>query len=154
IYGFSPKAIWQGISLRDVVALSSRLGNHPDTSPDDFYEAYTAELLGNRGGMRAVNLELTSAGRTLETSHVYAPGLGWVVTHEDVTEESARADMAAERKHELEQQFALLDAAINNISHGLSMFDSEFRLVTSNAEFARMYGLPSQLLRPGTPFRD
>jgi diguanylate cyclase (GGDEF)-like protein len=154
IYGFSARAIRQGMSLMDVVALSCKLGNHPDTDPRDFYDAYTAELLGNKSGMRAVNLELTASGRTLETSHVYAPGLGWVVTHEDVTEEIARADMAAERKRELEQQFALLDAAINNISHGLSMFDSEFRLVTSNAEFARMYGLPPELLRPGTPFRD
>ncbi len=154
IYGFSPRAIKRGMPLMEVVELSCRLGNHPDTAASDFYEAYTAELLGNRGGMRAVNLELTAGGRTLETSHVYAPGLGWVVTHEDVTEEIARSDMMAERKRELEHQYGLLDAAINNISHGLSMFDDQFRLVASNAEFARMYGLPPELTRPGTAFRD
>ena len=154
IYGFPSKSIREGMSLYEVVALSSALGNHPDTDPKSFYQAYTAELLDNRGGMRAVNLETASGHRTLETAHVYAPGLGWVVTHEDVTEEIARSDMMAERKRELERQYSLLDAAINNISQGLSMFDADFRLVTCNSEFAAMYELPPELVRPGTPFED
>lgn len=104
IYGFPRKSIRRGMSLYEVVPLSSALGNHPDTDPKSFYEAYTAELMGNRSGLRAVNLELTAAHRTLETAHIYAPGLGWVVTHEDVTEEIARSDMMSERKRELERQ--------------------------------------------------
>ncbi|WP_196260256.1 putative bifunctional diguanylate cyclase/phosphodiesterase [Pelagibacterium limicola] len=154
IYGFPARAIRQGMSLFEVVELSCRLGNHPDTDPKGFFEAYAAELTGNRSGLRVVNLEETAGGRTLETSHVYAPGLGWVVTHEDVTDEIARADMMAESKRELARQYGLLDAAINNISHGLSMFDKDFRLMASNAEFARMYALPPELTRPGTAFRD
>ncbi|SDG21294.1 EAL domain-containing protein [Pelagibacterium luteolum] len=152
IYGFPKKAIRRGMSLYEVVALSSALGNHPDTDPKSFYDAYTAELLGNRSGLRAINLEMTAGHRTLETAHIYAPGLGWVVTHDDVTEEIARSDMMSERKRELERQYALLDAAINNISQGLSMFDREFRLVTCNTEFVRMYALPEALAEPGTPF--
>jgi len=154
IYGFPRKSIRRGMSLFEVVALSSALGNHPDTDPKSFYEAYTAELMSNRSGLRAVNLELTAVHRTLETAHIYAPGLGWVVTHEDVTDEIARSDMMSERKRELERQYALLDAAINNISQGLSMFDNDFRLVTCNAEFVSMYGLPPELARPGANFDD
>ena len=154
IYGFSAKSIRRGISLYEVVALSWALGNHEATDPKSFYEAYSAELLNNRGGMRAVNLEIVAGNRTLETAHIYAPGLGWVVTHEDVTEEIARSDMAAGRKRELERQYGLLDAAINNISQGLSMFDADFRLVTCNGEFISMYALPPELARTGTAFRD
>ncbi|GGA36836.1 putative bifunctional diguanylate cyclase/phosphodiesterase [Pelagibacterium lentulum] len=152
IYGFPGTAIRRGMSLYELVALSCKLGNHPDTSVEDFYEAYTAELLSNRSGARMVNLELTAAQRTLETAHIYAPGLGWVVTHEDVTDELARSDMMAERKHELERQYALLDAAINNMSQGLSMFDAKCRLVACNRVYAQMYGLPEELTRPETEF--
>eukprot|EP00873_Tetraselmis_striata_P031852 jgi/Tetstr1/452116/TSEL_039152.t1 len=154
IYGFPRKSIRRGMSLFEVVALSTALGNHPDTDPKSFYDAYTAELMGNRSGLRAVNLELTASHRTLETAHIFAPGLGWVVTHEDVTDEIARSDMMSERKRELERQYALLDAAINNISQGLSMFDNDFRLVTCNAEFVSMYRLPPELARPGASFDD
>lgn len=154
IYGFSANAMRRGMSLYEVVALSSALGNHQGTDPKSFYEAYSAELLSNRGGMRTVNLEIVAGNRTLETAHTYAPGLGWVVTHEDVTEEIARSDMASERKRELERQYGLLDAAINNISQGLSMFDANFRLMTCNAEFISLYELPPELARPGTAFGD
>ncbi|WP_404401070.1 EAL domain-containing protein [Pelagibacterium halotolerans] len=152
IYGFPRSKIRRGMSLYEVVELSCALGNHPGLDPREFYEAYTAELLSNRSGLRAISHEQAEGNRTLETAHVYAVGLGWVVTHEDVTDEIARSDMMAERKAELERQYALIDAAINNISHGVSMFDSKFKLVTCNKAFKEMYGLPDHLAAPGTSF--
>ena len=43
------------------------------------------------------------------------------------------------------------DAAINNMSHGLSMFDAEHRLLVCNRRYAEIYGIPNQLTRAGTP---
>ena len=150
IYGFSAKRIKKGMTLEAVVRLSAEMGNHPDQTPEQFLDSYKKELLNNRSGMRAKVRELVEGGRTIETAHVYSPGLGWVVTHEDVTEEIASTEIVQKRKRELERQNLRLNAVVNNISQGLCMYDAKGRLVVSNAPYARIYDLPEDLLKPGT----
>ncbi|MBI4922111.1 MAG: EAL domain-containing protein [Devosia nanyangense] len=150
IYGFPVERMRKNMTLEDVVKLSADLGNHPDQTPQQFLTAYKKELRNNRGGMRAKARELLAGGRTIETAHVYSPGLGWVVTHEDVTEEIASTEIVQKRKRELERQNIRLDAAVNNISQGLCMFDAKERLVICNAPYARIYSLPERLVKPGT----
>lgn len=154
IYGFPRKRVRKGMTLEAIVRLSAELGNHPDQSPEEFLESYKQELLGNRGGARAKVRELVSGDRWLETAHVYSPGLGWVITHEDVTEEIASTEIIQRRKRELERQNIRLDAAVNNISQGLCMYDPKGRLVICNQPYQRIYNLPEQLLKPGTHLDD
>ena len=154
IYGFPSNRIRKGMTLASVVKLSSDLGNHPGQSAREFLESYKRELLNNRSGARAKVRELVAGGRWIETAHVFSPGLGWVVTHEDVTEEIASSELAAQRKRELERQNLRLEAAVNNISQGLCMYDARGRLVICNEPYARIYGLPEHLLKPGTPLED
>jgi diguanylate cyclase (GGDEF)-like protein len=52
---------------------------------------------------------------------------------------------------ELETQNFRFAAALDNMSHGLTMFDGEQRLVVSNQRYRELYGLPPELTRPGTP---
>ena len=130
------------------------MGNHPDQTPEAFLKSYKAELLANRSGARAKARELMAGGRVIETAHVFSPGLGWVVTHEDITEEIASSEIVQQRKRELERQNIRLDAAVNNISQGLCMYDAKGRLVICNAPYARIYQLPERLLRPGTLLED
>jgi diguanylate cyclase (GGDEF)-like protein len=153
-YGFPSSKIKKGMTLEAVVRLSAQLGNHPDQSPDEFLVAYKQELLNNRGGARSKVRELVEGGRTLETAHVFSPGLGWVVTHEDVTEEIASSEIMQKRKRDLELQNLRLDAAVNNISQGLAMFDPKGRLVICNEPYRRIYELPDDLVKPGTPLED
>jgi diguanylate cyclase (GGDEF)-like protein/PAS domain S-box-containing protein len=47
-----------------------------------------------------------------------------------------------------------LDAALNNMSQGLTMYDSEGHLILSNAEFQKITGLSSEQLKPGTSLAD
>ena len=54
---------------------------------------------------------------------------------------------------ELTAQNARFDTAINNMSQGLCLFDSQRRLVVCNERYARIYGLPNELVKPGTPFQ-
>jgi diguanylate cyclase (GGDEF)-like protein len=154
IYGFAAERMHEGMALEDVVQLSAELGNHPGQTPAQFLAGYKKELRNNRGGMRAKSRELLTGGRTIETAHVYSPGLGWVVTHEDVTEEIASSEIVQKRKHELERQNIRLDAAVNNISQGLCMFDPRRRLVICNAPYARIYNLTDELVKPGTPLDE
>ena len=55
-----------------------------------------------------------------------------------------------QRKGEFERLNLQLDAAINNMPLGLSMFDAQERLLVCNRRYAEMYELPSGLTRPGT----
>ncbi len=154
IYSFPAERIQKGMTLDAVVKLSAEMGNHPDQTPQQFLTAYKKELRNNRNGLRYKSRELLSGGRTIETAHVFSPGLGWVVTHEDVTEEIASSEIVQRRKRELERQNIRLDAAVNNISQGLCMFDPKGRLVICNAPYARIYNLSDEMVKPGTPLDE
>jgi diguanylate cyclase (GGDEF)-like protein len=65
--------------------------------------------------------------------------------------QAKRAELL-EQKSQLETQNLRFDAALNNMSQGLCMFDGEQRLVVCNQPYMRMYGLDPELARPGTPF--
>ncbi|MEO6396295.1 MAG: EAL domain-containing protein [Devosia sp.] len=58
-----------------------------------------------------------------------------------------------ESKRRLKQQNARFAAALENMSHGLSMYDAKQRLVTCNKQFLDLYRLPQSLGRTGTSFR-
>ena len=57
-----------------------------------------------------------------------------------------------------EQRLALekerLDTAINNMTQGLLLYDSEARMVLCNKRYLEMYNLPPDFVRPGRHFRD
>jgi PAS domain S-box-containing protein len=56
------------------------------------------------------------------------------------------------RQASLEQTNQRFRAALENMTHGLSMFDSDKRLVVSNQRYADIYGLPPELVKIGTPY--
>ncbi|MBN8963794.1 MAG: EAL domain-containing protein, partial [Rhizobiales bacterium] len=58
-----------------------------------------------------------------------------------------------QRKAQLETVIVQLDVALNNMTHGLCMFDCNRRLIICNARYAHMFGLPPELTRPGTPLQ-
>jgi diguanylate cyclase (GGDEF)-like protein/PAS domain S-box-containing protein len=61
--------------------------------------------------------------------------------------EQARAER--NRAEELRSQSLRFDVALNNMSHGLVMFDATSRLVVVNVRFLEMYGLSSDVVKPG-----
>ena len=82
------------------------------------------------------------------------PGL----THQDEVGKLARSVAVfkaksielLQKKGEAERLNLQLDAAINNMPLGLSMFDAQERLLVCNKRYAEMYELPSELTQPGT----
>ena len=64
---------------------------------------------------------------------------------------------AAEREAlaaELEREAAISSAALESMAQGLSMYDDDDRLVTFNRQYAELYGIPDDLLAPGTPLPE
>jgi diguanylate cyclase (GGDEF)-like protein len=55
-----------------------------------------------------------------------------------------------EREVELKQLNRRMDIALNNMTHGLCMFDAEQKLIVCNATYIQMYALTPDLARPGT----
>ncbi|WFU37730.1 EAL domain-containing protein [Bradyrhizobium sp. CB82] len=47
-----------------------------------------------------------------------------------------------------------LDRAVNNMTHGLLLFDSSRRLVVCNQRYLEMYGLSGDVVQPGCSFHD
>ena len=88
-------------------------------------QSYTAAL--------SLFLALSGIGLTISILHF-----------RQITEREAAAD-------QLRAQNVRFNAAINNMTQGLCMFDSERRLAVWNASYAQMYALPPELLHVGTP---
>ena len=47
----------------------------------------------------------------------------------------------------------MLHMALDNMPHGLRMFDANDTLLLANRRFAQLWDLPEALTRPGTPYR-
>jgi diguanylate cyclase (GGDEF)-like protein/PAS domain S-box-containing protein len=59
-----------------------------------------------------------------------------------------------EREAQLRAQNLRFDAAVNNMSQALLMFDRTQRLVICNERYLRMYGLSAEIVRPGCTVRE
>jgi PAS domain S-box-containing protein len=57
-------------------------------------------------------------------------------------------------EEQLARQSALLQATLDNISQGLSVYDADLRLVAFNQHYIHMLGLPPGFARPGLRFED
>jgi diguanylate cyclase (GGDEF)-like protein/PAS domain S-box-containing protein len=63
-----------------------------------------------------------------------------------------RQNAAAQAQLTLEKN--RLDTAMNNMSHGLVLFDAQTRVVIRNQRYLDMYGLSADDLKPGMTFRE
>src|SRR5205085_8178693 len=86
-------------------------------------------------------------GRVIEQTSRPTPDGGWVSAHEDVTERLRYEDALRERN-------IVFDAALENMAHGLCVFDKDWRLVVRNRRYLDMYGLSAEEAQPGTLLLD
>jgi diguanylate cyclase (GGDEF)-like protein len=61
---------------------------------------------------------------------------------------------AVSDKEQLARLNQWLEVALNNMARGLSMYDSEQRLILCNDVYRQLYDLPEELTRPGTPLAE
>jgi diguanylate cyclase (GGDEF)-like protein len=59
-----------------------------------------------------------------------------------------------QRQSTLERLNRHFDAALGNMSQGLSMYDGDHRLVVWNNHFVQLYGFPPRLVTVGRPFQE
>lgn len=143
LYGFSPEVVKPGIGVRKLVEYSVAIGNRNDTSID----GRLTELRAHLQPRRPVCFQRALRDRIIKL--VYEPMAhgGWVAVHEDITEQERAAE-------ELREQHRRFDAALNNLIHGLAMFDGELNLLVCNRRYLDMYGLSPDVVKPGANMRD
>src|SRR5689334_19511592 len=66
---------------------------------------------------------------------------------------AARTKALRESETQLKAQNLRFEAAVNNMSQSLLMFDGEQRLVICNERYRRMYGLSCDVVKPGCTLR-
>jgi diguanylate cyclase (GGDEF)-like protein len=92
---------------------------------------------------RSSHQELTIGDCLVSIATISAGDDRWLIQCEDI---SALAHV----RKELSDQGSLFDTTLDNLPHGLCMFDADKNLMLCNAAYARLYDLPAHLTRRGT----
>ncbi len=79
-------------------------------------------------------------------------GLGWFAARE--TRRRRQHELKALADENIHAQKTLLDMAVNNMRHGLLMFDADSRAVVVNQSYVQLYGLSAETAKPGCTVRD
>jgi diguanylate cyclase (GGDEF)-like protein len=145
MYGLSSAQAAPGIGVLQLLELRVACGSYPKGPPPAAYVAELVQSLQNETAGSTV-MELND-GRFIAVTSRAMPDGGWVATHEDVTASMQREEL-------LRAQNFRFDTALNNMSHGLCMFDAQHRLVVCNENFGQIYGLPPDLMTPGASLRQ
>ena len=142
--GLPPEAFRRGVNIRDLRALQIQLGVHGDRlSTDRFLAERMNEPLKGPDRYRRTNPD----GTVIEIITDKLPEGGYVRSFTDVT-----AQVQAEA--EATSRAASLQAVLDNMRHGIILYDAEGYVRTGNALGARLAGLPPEMLRPGVHFDD
>jgi diguanylate cyclase (GGDEF)-like protein len=154
MYKMPAGKIRKGMELAELCAVTVATGNHPGRTAEEIYEIHRQRFdeTAKPGSIRSYEREVY--GRIINTTYTRTAGVGWVATHEDVTDYKAQLALAAEREAELKQQNIRIDAAINNMPLSLAMFDKDQRLVICNRNYQEIYKLPPELAKPGAPLAE
>ena len=142
IYRLTADQVKPGTTLRQVLEARIANGLYAGANPEDYIKERMSAL-----GEASTKIQRLSDGRDIAICHTLMQGGGWVTTHEDVTERE-------QLKRRMEQQNEQLDAALNNMTQGLTMFDSQQRLVVCNQRYTEMYRLTPEQVKPGTTLRQ
>ncbi|MFC0386890.1 PAS-domain containing protein, partial [Muricoccus vinaceus] len=98
-------------------------------------------LARSNAEVRALVLDLTRTGERLAAANERVQEAVSALTEQNAT--------LKERDAEMLRQNRLFEAALNNMSHGLGMFDEEHRLIVGNRRFSELFALPPGLAVPG-----
>ena len=142
MYGLSPDVVKPGLRFIDLIRHRKETGCfHGDV------EQYCADIDAAlaRGKATSLIADLPGGRSILIVNQPIAAG-GWIATHEDITERQALLLARDEAVRQLREQKVLLDTALNNMAHGLCMFDAQGRLILFNQRYCEMMQLPAESL--------
>jgi diguanylate cyclase (GGDEF)-like protein len=150
-YRLPPELLRPGTLLDDILAHRVKGGIFPVGQGKSYLEERMEVAERGKDDDHVVEFQ---DGRILSISHHPMPDGGWVATQEDISEHVHQMRSLEEREAALARQNMRFEAAVNNMSQGLCMFDADRRLVICNSNYAKIYGLPPELVQPGTSLEE
>ena len=154
IYRLPEEKLRRGIHFSEMCELTVAAGNHANISPAALWDLFHGWLVACRETSQPSIHEKEIRGRAIKATYVHEPAFGWMITHEDVTAQVMQIRALEDREAALERQNTRFVAAVDHMSHGLCMFDRDGRLVICNDRYATLYGVPRDLMRPGTTLKE
>jgi len=145
MYGLSPEVVKPGCTVRELVDARISSGTFFSDDPA-LYAAELQEEMRKREG--TTTTRKLPDGRTIAVNSQPTPdGNGWVVTHEDITERQLLLEAQELSETIASKQKVQLDAALNNMIHGLCMFDGDGRIVLFNRRYREQTGQTAEFLQ-------
>lgn len=139
-YNLDPNVVRPGLSHGAAIDHWLSRGNKADMPGDEFRDARMKDV---RTRSPKTVLVTRYDGRRVQAVSRFMPDGGWVTVHEDVTER-------LQHEETLKQQNLMLDAALENMAHGLAFYDSDMRLRICNSTYQKIYRLSPEESAPGT----
>ncbi len=140
LYNLDPDVVKPGVSHSTVIQHWMSRGNSPGMSGDEFHDSRMNDVRSrNSKTLHVARYD----GRMMQAVSRFLPDGSWVTVHEDATERLQYEDA-------LKQKNLMLDAALENMAHGLAFYDSDMRLKVCNSTYRKIYRLSPEETRPGT----
>ena len=143
LYGLSPVVVKPGLHFRELLLHRKECGSFFG-DVDEYYSTLVANIAK---GKPTSLISKGRGGRILRIVNEPLPGGGWVATHEDVTERQKLLESLERSEEIVGEQKLQLDVALNNMTHGLCMYDREGRIVLFNRRYSEMMDQSAEYLR-------
>jgi diguanylate cyclase (GGDEF)-like protein/PAS domain S-box-containing protein len=143
LYGMSPAIVKRGLSFRDLTVHRKECGSF---SGD--VDEYCRRTLDNLKKEKVSGLIITTnGGRVVRVVNTALEDGGWVATHQEITEFQRAREAREQAEAAVRQQKLKLDVALDNMIHGLCMFDADGRIVLFNSHYSELMGEPEEYLQ-------
>jgi diguanylate cyclase (GGDEF)-like protein/PAS domain S-box-containing protein len=136
LYGLSADAVKPGLSFRDLLMQRKQSGSLFEDVEGVFNRV--AEIL-TEGKMRTI-VRPAKNRRIVRIITEPLDGGGWVATHEDITERQQLLEVRERAEAVAREKSVQLDAALNNMAHGLCLHDADGRIIMCNRRYREFMG--------------
>jgi diguanylate cyclase (GGDEF)-like protein len=153
LLGALPGELRRGMSFNEVCEVAIAHAGGSAMSAEALSTLTAQRLSDSQASGQPVEVDDAVGHRVLRSTYSHAPGLGWIVMHWDVTGETEQQSISERRKESLDLQSRRFKAALDNMSHGLSIFDAQMRLVICNRRYLEIFALSADQVHAGTPLR-
>jgi diguanylate cyclase (GGDEF)-like protein len=145
---FRTSGVFDGIPR---IVATRPLANYPLVVNVGISQAEALALWRRRATLIGIGAALTLLGFALLLRAFVGQFRALMASEAVATEREARLN---EKSGELERANACFDAALNNMSQGLCLFDASARIVVCNQQYLQMYNLSPEVVRAGCTLRE
>jgi PAS domain S-box-containing protein len=158
LFEFPEDFVHVGLSAIDLFRFNAQRGMY---GPGDV-EAHVASRVASTKRPQPVRYERALPdGKVIEARGMPLPDGGFVTTYTDVTEVRRQAvafqqakEAAEDNAKQLVNTLGRFDAALENMTQGLILYDAEERVLVWNRRYAEIFSFPPDFLKPGLTVRE